>query len=614
MKTIINKIKENFKIFLAVLVAALVVGFAVGKLTNQHAAQSTNQQVAESAHDHAGESAKQLWTCAMHPQIRMDKPGKCPICGMELIPLSSLGSTEEEADPNAIVMTDAAAKLAEVQTMFVKKGAPEKSLFLQGKVQADERNITELTSRFGGRIEKLFVSFTGQNVKKGEKLAIIYSPELVTAQRELLEAVSYKDSRPALYTAARGKLKLWDLSDKQISDIETLGKPQLYFDVLSPIAGTVMMRHVALGDYVKEGTALFQVIDLSHVWALFDAYESDLPWLKIGDQAEFTIPSLPGKTYKGKVTFIDPFINPTTRISKVRVELNNPKLEIKPEMFVNGTVQSKIAEGSHDLLIPKSAVLWTGKRSVVYVKMPNHKNPTFIYREIALGPEAGNFYIVSGGLMEGEEIAVNGVFKIDAAAQLQGLPSMMNPDGGDSGAGRMPGMDMGGGKKAMKMEQGKSGNAKMESMKTDPAFSDQLTCVYKAYLPLKDAFIASDAGEVSRTAKEVAKALEGVKMELLKGDAHMEWMKQLKTLNGIIQAISQQKNIDQQRQEFSNFNLAFYQSIKTFGLKDATAYYQYCPMANNDQGAYWLSDSKEIRNPYLGEAMLTCGETKETLQ
>ncbi len=162
-------------------------------------------------------------------------------------------------------------------------------------MQADERNIAELTARFGGRIEKLFVNYTGQNVRLGEKLATIYSPDLVTAQRELLEAISFKEDRPSFYLAAKSKLKLWDLSDDQINAIEEKGEPQLYFDILSPISGTVMMRHVALGDYVKEGSALFQVTNLSKVWVMFDAYESDLPWIKTGDHVELTIQSLPGK-------------------------------------------------------------------------------------------------------------------------------------------------------------------------------------------------------------------------------------------------------------------------------------------------------------------------------
>ncbi len=429
MSKIIQNIKENYKLVLAVLVIGLFLGWLFFHSSGDATTPAEKATVAES-HDHEAEAT--IWTCSMHPQIRMDHPGKCPICAMDLVPLNSLQSDEEQMNPNEIAMTESAAKLAEIQTMTVSKGAPEKTVYLQGKVHADERNIAELTARFGGRIEKLFVNFTGQQVKKGEKLATIYSPNLVTAQRELLESIALKDSRPSLYNAAKSKLKLWDLTDGQIASIEEKGEPLLYFDILSPITGTVMMRHVSLGDYVKEGNALFQIINLTRVWVMFDAYESDLPWVKTGDQVNFTIQAIPGKNFKGKVSYIDPFINSATRVAKVRVEIANPKLDLKPEMFVNGTVQSKIAENSNDLLIPKSAVLWTGKRSVVYVKVPERENPTFLYRQIELGPEAGNFYVITDGLSEGEEIAVNGVFKIDAAAQLQGLPSMMNPAPGES--------------------------------------------------------------------------------------------------------------------------------------------------------------------------------------
>ena len=195
------------------------------------------------------------------------------------------------------------------------------------------------------------------------------------------------------------------------------GEPKLYFDVLSPVSGTVTMRHVSVGDYVNEGNPLFKVVDLRKVWALFDAYESDLPWINLKDEVEFSIQSLPGKSFKGQVSFIDPIIDAKTRVAKVRVELNNSTLEIKPEMFTSGVVYSKAAASASEILIPKTALLWTGKRSVVYVKVPERENPTFLYREIVLGPEAGNFYVVAEGLEEGEEIAMNGVFKIDAAAQ-----------------------------------------------------------------------------------------------------------------------------------------------------------------------------------------------------
>jgi len=426
MKNIMQHIKDNYKLVIGTLVVGLFFGWVLfhSSETSTHSTQDSHE-----GHKHAA-AEPSTWTCSMHPQIKQDKPGLCPICAMDLIPLTSMPSGGDDADPNEIVMTESAAKLAAVQTMTVSRGTPHKSIYLQGKVHADERNISELTARFGGRIEKLFVNFTGQNVRKGQKLATIYSPGLVTAQRELLEAIAFRESRPSLYAAARGKLKLWDLTDQQIDNIEQKGEPEVYFDVLSPIAGTVSMRHVAIGDYLKEGMPLFKVVDLTKVWVLFDAYESDLPWIKSGDKIDFTIQALPGQNFTAKVSYIDPFLNAKTRVAKVRVEVENPQLTLKPEMFTTGLLESQIAENSDEILIPKSAILWTGKRSVVYIKVPNRETPSFLYREVVLGPEAGAFFVVAEGLSAGEEIATNGVFKIDAAAQLIGLPSMMNPGGG----------------------------------------------------------------------------------------------------------------------------------------------------------------------------------------
>ncbi|WP_262326642.1 efflux RND transporter periplasmic adaptor subunit [Carboxylicivirga litoralis] len=422
MKTTINNIKSNYKLVLSILILGLVIGWIIAPSGNADGLGDEHQ-----GHKHEEEAT--TWTCSMHPQIKQDKPGLCPICAMDLIPLSSMGSGADDADPDEIVMSASAARLADIQTSVVSMGEPHKSIYMQGKLHVDERRISELTARFGGRIEELFVNFTGQQVRKGQKLATIYSPNLVSAQRELIEASEFKADNPSLYQAVRAKLKAWDIADSQINKIEQSGEPEVNFNVLSPISGTVMMRHVALGDYVKEGGALFKVTDLSQLWALFDAYETDLPWIKTGDKVSFTLQALPGEEFRTTVTYVDPFIDAQTRVAKVRAEISNKELRLKPEMFTNGVLESNIAEGQKAVLIPKSAVLWTGKRAVVYTKVQERESPTFLYREIVLGPEAGDYYVVKEGLEPGEEIATNGVFKIDAAAQLIGLPSMMNaPD------------------------------------------------------------------------------------------------------------------------------------------------------------------------------------------
>jgi Cu(I)/Ag(I) efflux system membrane fusion protein len=611
MKNILNTIKDNYKWVIIVLIVGIFLGWLFFHSSGENSITTNQEQTGHEGHEQ-GEEVTTMWTCSMHPQIRQDKPGKCPICAMDLVPLSDMQSDQENVDPDEIQMTESAANLADVQTLFVEKGVPNKELFLQGKVQADERRISELTARFGGRIEKLFVSFTGENVTKGEKLATIYSPGLVTAQRELLEAVGYKDTRPALYTAARGKLRLWDLTEEQINAIEEKGESQLYFDILSPISGTVMKRQVALGDYVKEGSSLFEITDLTRVWIMFDAYESDLPWIKTGDKVKYNLQSLPGKSFEGKVIYIDPFINPGTRVAKVRVEQKNPGLTLKPEMFVNGTIESITAGASNEILIPKSSILWTGKRAVVYVKVQDRDQPSFLYREIELGPESGKFYVVSSGLAVGEEIAVNGVFKIDAAAQLAGKSSMMNPEGGKVSLGHDHGA------MTADTEEDHSEHQVMEEsnkkVDIEPKFKEQLQGVYDTYILMKDAFVASDASQVSKQAQNLKSLLQGVDMGLLEGDAHMEWMSQIDKLDLEIDKISNSNDIDSQRLSFAGFNDIFYSSLKTFGLHHGTVYYQYCPMARGDKGAYWFSNIKKIENPYFGEAMLSCGETRETME
>ena len=382
----------------------------------------------EEVHNHsAEEKMAEVWTCSMHPQIRMDKPGKCPICAMDLILLNS--NSSESSDPMAIHLTKEAAQLANVLTSVVTSQKPIKEVRLYGKVQADERLLQSQVTYFSGRIEKLMVNFTGETVRKGQTLAVIYSPDLLTAQQELLEAAKTKQTQPEIYEASKEKLLQWKLSETQITSIENSGKVQANMEITSSASGIVTARRVNNGDYVSQGSVLYEVSDLSRVWILFDAYEIDLLFLKKGDKVDFTIQALPGTAFSGSIIFIDPVIDPVNRVAKVRVEINNPGSKLKPEMFATGMVKSNLAEYKDKLVIPRSAVLWTGKRSIVYVKQSGDE-PIFKIREIGLGPMLGNSYVITDGLSEGEEIVTEGAFSVDAAAQLEGKPSMMNQESG----------------------------------------------------------------------------------------------------------------------------------------------------------------------------------------
>lgn len=404
-----------------------------------HSSGKKDEKLAQSADAEKGT----IWTCAMHPQIRMPQPGKCPICGMNLIPLKQDGDT---IDSDAVHMSEEAVQLANVLTSVVSKENPGKDIRLFGKVQADERLLQSQVSYLPGRIEKLFVNFTGEVVTKSQTLALIYSPDLITAQQELFETAATKQSQPSLYEASKDKLRQWKLTEAQIASIEKSGKIKNEFEIYASASGIVSSRRVNNGDYVSAGTILFDLSDLSRVWIMFDAYEGDLPYITPGQNISFNLQALPGIEYSGKVSFIDPVIDPVTRVAKVRVEMNNPGGRFKPEMFVTGIIHANLTAYKNKLVIPRTAVLWTGKRSVVYVKMPGTNEPVFKMTEIEIGPLLGESYVVESGLYEGEEIVTQGAFSVDASAQLEGKPSMMNSEG--ARVSSMTGMEMTGESKA----------------------------------------------------------------------------------------------------------------------------------------------------------------------
>jgi len=434
---------KNLKIIIITVLVTLTAGISIGwwlfhrENTDEHA-----------GHDHSAvtENGKEtIWTCAMHPQIRQNEPGLCPICNMELTPLEE---TSAASDPGLLQMSEHAAKLANVQTSVIGYGNNEgQQITMQGKIEIDERRITKIPAHFHGRIEKLYVNFTGEQVAKGQLLAEVYSPELIAAQEELLQSLKYKESNPPMYKAARSKLKFWKIADSEIDRIEQSGEVLTNIKIHSHHGGVVLKRHIAQGDHVKMGDILFEIADLSKLWVLFDAYEKDLQWIKKGSQISFTVASIPGKTFQATVSFIDPVIDAQTRVAKVRAEVNNTSGQLKPEMFVYGTLNTPVGNRKQNILVPQSAVLWTGTQSLVYVKKPGFDQPTFEYREIIIGPEAGDDYIVENGLSAGEEVVTNGAYTIDAAAQLSGKASMMNPEG--NATDPMQGMDMSG----MKMSE-----------------------------------------------------------------------------------------------------------------------------------------------------------------
>ncbi len=437
---------KDIKSSIIPIIVIVLIAFGAGYWFSGNEDQNIEKQLVD---EHTGheldaevtETGEVVWTCSMHPQIQLPKPGKCPICFMDLIPLEKGGKSGDEAiSLRQISLTAQARKLAGIETSAVQKRNVSVETRMVGKVDYDETRMGTITAWTGGRIDKLYIDYTGSSVRKGQAMASIYSPELLTAQVELIQSVKakealrgssmqiVKDTAARTEKASREKLRLLGLSKSQIEDIIKNGKAAEHIILYSPMSGIVLKKDVVEGVYVKTGTPIYTLADLSRVWVFLEAYESDLPWIKMGMQVDFTTEAYPGKSFQGKVTYIDPVVNEKTRTIRIRLEVPNKELKLKPGMFVRAVSQAD-KKAVAQLVIPASAPLITGKRAVVYIAVPG-KEGVYEGREIVLGPKAGDFYVVKYGLTDGEQVVTNGNFKIDSALQIIAKPSMMNPESG----------------------------------------------------------------------------------------------------------------------------------------------------------------------------------------
>ena len=585
---------KNIVIYLGILAFGLLLGYfffgnSSDKTTHNHNEVSTKSQ---------------MWTCSMHPQIMKSEPGDCPICGMDLIPAEN---SSDGLMADQFKLTENAMALANIQTSIVGNAKVEDNgTLLSGKIVENEEENAIQVSYFSGRIERLNINSTGVKVNKGQLLATIYSPELFAAQQELITASSLKETQPTLYKAVRNKLKLWKLSETQINQIETSGKVKENFPVYATVSGTVSEKLVAEGASVKQGQPLFKIANFNTLWANFDVYENQIGLFKKGQ--EISITTNTNKVINAKVDFIDPVLDTKTRTVKLRVVLNNRNNLLKPGMFVEGKIKGINSNEETIISIPASAVLWTGKRSVVYVKT-NENTPVFEMREITLGNRIGDNYEVLKGLKNEDEIVTNGTFTVDAAAQLQGKKSMMNKKGGKVMTGH---------ENHLGMEKNTSSITnsfnKNERIEVSEDFQNQLKTVFNEYIKLKDALVKEETNKSISASKMILENISKVDMKLLKENKiHTNWMSLVKEIKISTTSISKASNIEEQRSHFKNLSLNLIKAIQIFGI-NTKVFVEFCPMANSNKGAYWLSKEEKVINPYYGDKMLTCGEVKQVIE
>ncbi|MBA4407409.1 efflux RND transporter periplasmic adaptor subunit [bacterium] len=365
--------------------------------------------------------AKEYWTCTMHPQVRMDRPGSCPICGMDLIKKVADEKQEPVGDKDMANMVTLSSKkqiLANVSTVVVKKENLQEQVTAYSYLDFVENNRKTISARFNGRIEKLFVDKTGDYIKKGQPLFEIYSPDLVQAQNEYLIALNNSSNSTSLLKASKKKLEIFGLTLEQIQTLEKAKEINITLIYYSPISGTVIEKKVQEGVYVNEGTVIYDVAELSTLWNIAEVYENNLANVKVGSPVKLRLRAYPGEEFNGRVTFIYPVINSQTRTVKVRSEFSYYGGKLKPQMYGETVFNNA---GGQGLLVPADAVIIAGKRTVVWAKAGDGM---FEARSVQIGNRFGDKYQILSGLNEGDEIAATGGFLIDSESQLKtGMPT-----------------------------------------------------------------------------------------------------------------------------------------------------------------------------------------------
>ena len=448
--------------------------------------------------DSQASSKSEVWTCSMHPQIRLPNPGSCPICAMPLIPISKLPGARGDLETRAGLVTEPIQR----RELF-------KEIRTVGKLDYSERQVAYISSRITGRVDRLFVDFTGVEVKKGDHLVEIYSPELLVAQNELLLALDAVDKeKPSSPTSksfaqsrlesTRTKLRLLGILDEQVAEIEASKKPTSHLTIFAPIGGTVIEKNVRVGQYLSTGDQVYRIADLDPIWLYLNIYEFDLAWVRFGQTVDIQLEAFPGEKFNGSIMFIDPFLDDATRTIRVRVNIKNSDRLLKPQMFATATIHVRLRpDGTPEptglegkfvcpmhpevmqdkpgkcsicemplekvperrlglrpdpavgrdgvptyggvLAIPVSAVLDTGRRRITY----RLTEGAYELVELRVGPRAHTldetgkrreFFVVLDGLNEGDQVVSQSGFLLDSQRQIEGMPSLLYPQG-QAGAG-----------------------------------------------------------------------------------------------------------------------------------------------------------------------------------
>src|SRR5690625_373123 len=551
------------------LVLILIIGMWLGNvLFSERAPERTTAEV-------GSESAVEMWTCSMHPQVRSHEPGNCPICGMALIPVQS-GGGHAHSSMEQVSISEHAAALMQVQVRPVERRSVEGSVSVNGRIEFDERQVRDVVVRTEGQIEQLYVNYTLAPVQQGQRLAEIYSPAILAASQELLNA--RRSGLTELLDGARSQLQLLGSYEEQIAAIETSGEAMRTYTLFSPVGGVITDLTARQGEWLDAGSQLMRVGSVGQVWAIFDVYESDLRNVRSGQSVRFSVESFPGEAFSGTISFIEPVVDSDRRTARVRVQLANPGGRLRPGMLARGHIEGS-ASGTAPLIIPRSAPLLTGNRAIVYVQVPGTDAPTYESREVVLGGRTGDYYQITEGLHEGELVVVHGAFRLDSELQIRGGRSMMQmetPSPTDA-----PALEHG--------DRIPLGN------------------VVDAYIELVDALADDDPAGAHAAASALDQALRAV------DSSDAAWLRLRGRMTSAISNMHGGHGLEPVREHLPELTGALETAVTTLGRDVGTLHRAHCPMAFDFEGADWLQRSATIANPYFGEEMPGCGSITATL-
>ncbi|PZR33019.1 MAG: efflux transporter periplasmic adaptor subunit [Azospira oryzae] len=557
----------------------------------------------ESAHDHTAETPATKYTCPMHPSVIQDGPGKCPICGMDLVP-----KNQASGDNNDLMLNESQIRLANITMQKVTLQSIGQTVVINARLVVDQDYSEVITSRSAGRVERLFFKETGRFVKKGEPLYELYSETLLTLQKEYLlakdqyEALGKTENRyESFLKASERKLLLYGLSKSQVEQLgqSKTAKQQITF--LAPASGMITEINASEGQYLSEGGMLYKIENITRLWLEAELYPQETSLVKIGDKINVRVSGYESSPVETKVTFLSPEYRANTQIVIMRAAIENQDMKFKPgtqaQVLLNHSARKTLA-------IPTDAVIRDGKGTHVYVESDTN---TFQPRMVKTGLEDFEKVEITEGLIENEIVVVSGAYLLYSELVLKKGVSPMAGHQHDAMNNIVK-------DDKMQREAPQQVDNKKQTITIDPRFSEQVAAVLEPYLKMKDALVASNVKSVNQESKKFSATLKKVDMTLLQGEAHINWMEKLNVMERTSASIQTETDLEKQRALFSDLTNALYASIKMYSVNGLHVYYQYCPMAFDNKGAYWLSLDKEISNPYFGEQMLTCGETKETLK